>query len=111
MKTLGSNAIDIAKSAMHKNATATNNASKGLLQSAENGMELVVGRSVRWLNAGDKVLNNSDTNKFFKGLVETQVFQARVQVVGGGWNQLSFNMGGINIQNSDYKEQIIQQAC
>ncbi|MFR1908629.1 MAG: hypothetical protein ACLS28_24135 [Clostridium neonatale] len=58
-----------------------------------------------------QVLNNGETKSFFKGLGQTQAFQPQVQVAGGGGNQFSFNMGGINIQNSNDKEQVIQQAC
>lgn len=109
--TTGSRVIEIAKSAMQQNATGTNNASEGLSQVAENGMELVIGRSVRWLNAGDKVLNNSDTKKFFGGLGKTQVFQPKpqVQVVGSEGN--NFGDINLNISNGQDPEQLIEQAC
>lgn len=109
--TTGSRVIEIAKSAMQQNATGTNNASEGLSQVAENGMELVIGRSVRWLNAGDKVLNNSDTKKFFGGLGKTQVFQPKpqVQVVGSEGN--NFGDINLNINNGQNPEQLIEQAC
>ena len=92
-------------------ATGTTHSGSGIYEVAENGVELVVGRQYRNFNGGEKVLNNSDTKKFFKGLGQSQVYQPQVQVAGGGGNQFSFNMGGINIQNSDNKEQVIQKAC
>ena len=56
-------------------------------------------------------MNNSQTKSFFKGLGQTQVFQPQVQVAGAGGNQFTFPIDNINIQNSEDKEQIIQQAC
>lgn len=92
-------------------ASGTDYATSGIHEVAEHGVELVVGRQARSFKGGEKVLNNGETKSFFKGLGQTQVFQPQVQVAGGGGNQFSFNMGNINIQNSEDKEQIIQQAC
>ncbi|WP_288326622.1 phage tail tape measure protein [uncultured Clostridium sp.] len=92
-------------------ASGTDYATSGIHEVAEHGVELVVGRQYRSFKGGEQVLNNGETKSFFKGLGQTQAFQPQVQVAGGGGNQFSFNMGGINIQNSNDKEQIIQQAC
>lgn len=92
-------------------ASGTDYATSGIHEVAEHGVELVVGRQYRSFKGGEQVLNNGETKSFFKGLGQTQAFQPQVQVAGGGGNQFSFNMGGINIQNSNDKEQVIQQAC
>lgn len=92
-------------------ASGTDYATSGIHEVAEHGMELVVDRQYRNFDGGEKVLNNGETKSFFKGIGQTQVFQPQVKAIGDGGNQFSFNMGGINIQNSDDKEQIIQQAC
>ena len=92
-------------------ASGTDYATSGIHEIAEHGVELVVGRQYRSFSGGEKVLNNGETKSFFKGLGQTQMFQPQVKAAGGGGNQFSFNMGDINIQSNDDKEQIIQQAC
>lgn len=92
-------------------ASGTDYATSGIHEVAEHGAELVVGRQYRNFSGGEQVLNNSQTKSFFKGLGQTQVFQPQVQVAGAGGNQFTFPIDNINIQNSEDKEQIIQQAC
>jgi len=92
-------------------ASGTNSATAGIHEVAENGIELVIGRQYRNFDGGEKVLNNGETKSFLHGLGKTQVVQPQVQVAGQGGKQFSFNMGDINIQNSEDKEQIIEQAC
>lgn len=128
---VGSNAIPYGAK-LQKNYTGTNYATAGLSTVNERGWELsnrklpIIGEynnnPLVNLQRGTKIRNHMDSVNDMKNEVrrevsqqaprqKVQVFQPQLQVAGSGGNQFSFNMGGINIQNSDDKEQIIQQSC
>ncbi|NFO89304.1 phage tail tape measure protein [Clostridium botulinum] len=81
-----------------ENYTGTNNAMPGINSVGERGMELVLGRSLYDFKGGEKVLNNGETKSILNNLGQAPVYNAQVQTIGAGGNNIQVD---VQVNNND----------